>query len=93
MNTEKQLQQYIKRQAVKHGVMFDKIESRSRRGFPDLLLAKNGKVIFAELKTPVGTGRVSAVQEVCIRDMKNHGLTVFVIDSKDLADDLIADIC
>jgi hypothetical protein len=45
------------------------------------MLAKRGKVIFVELKSPSGTGRVSELQAKCHVQMREAGLDVRLVDS------------
>jgi hypothetical protein len=61
--SEKELQQLIVKQAKLLGFMvFHPYDSRrSTPGFPDLTLVKDGRIIFAELKTAKGT--VSTYQQ------------------------------
>ena len=81
MNTEKNLQDYLKRECQKNGVSFDKVESRSRRGFPDIFMAKGGQVVLVELKSPAGTGKVSPLQRRCIDDLLSRGVVTYIVDS------------
>ena len=92
MKTEKQLQNYLKTQASSRRIMFDKLESKSRRGFPDIMLAYYGEVYFVELKSPAKTGKLSPLQSQCLNDMRAHALNVDVIDSKEGVDELISEI-
>ena len=92
MKTEKDLQKYLRKEALRHGMTFDKVESRSRKGFPDCLLVLGGFVAFIELKSPAGTGVLSASQERVITDLRNHSARVWVVDSKAQADTAIQDI-
>ncbi len=56
-------------------------------GFPDLVLARKGQIIFAELKTH--DGRVSLAQQNWIRELDNehsNNVSVFVWRPEDFAD-------
>ena len=77
--TEKGLQQYLRKEALKVGATFDKLESRSRQGFPDCLLIAGGWCWFVELKSPSGAGVLSTNQVRVIADLKAHGANVRVI--------------
>ena len=90
MKTEKDLHNCLRRVARDHGILFHKMKSKSARGFPDVMLAKGGKVLFVELKSPSGTGRVSALQKRCHVQMRGAGLDVTVVDSEDAVRGLIA---
>lgn len=81
MDTEQQLQNYLRRKALARGVGFDKLESRSRRGFPDVMLYRAGRIVFVELKTPTGRGRLTRLQEKCIDTLRAQGLEVRVIST------------
>ena len=89
MKTEKQLHNYLRGQCRAHGISFDKVESRSRRGFPDCFLAYKGRIRLVELKSPAGTGRLSALQKFVIKDLRAHGVWPSVADSKESVDDII----
>lgn len=91
MKTEKQLQRYITKIARGAGLICDKVESRSRVGWPDLLIvAPGGRVVFVEVKSPAGTGRLSPSQAHVIAELRAMGVRVCVIDSADGADELVA---
>ena len=81
MKTEKDLHRYLRTVARERGVLFHKLESKSARGFPDVMLAKGGKILFVELKSPSGTGRMSGLQKRCHVQMREAGLDVRVVDS------------
>ena len=89
MNSEKQLQNYLKRRCKSLGWSFDKLESKSRRGFPDVMAARAGVVWFLELKSPSGKGRLSALQKHCIQSMKANGLNVSVCANTTEIDQII----
>lgn len=86
MKTESQLQNYLKREAKKAGIGCDKLESRSRRGWPDCILYKDGAVMLVELKSPAGTGRLTALQDHCIKNLRKQGLDVRVVSNKEEVD-------
>jgi hypothetical protein len=60
--TERQFQQQVLDWALLNGwLVYHPFDSRrSQVGFPDLTLVRDGRLVFAELKT--ATGRVSAAQ-------------------------------
>jgi len=86
VKTEKNLQDYLRLQAIKNGMTFDKVESRSRKGFPDCIVVFEGVVAFIEVKTPAGTGKLSASQIRVIEDLSEHGAIVWVVSSKNHVD-------
>lgn len=69
--TEAQFQAAVIEYASLRGWMhFHAYDSRrSEPGFPDLVLARGGSLIFAELKT--ATGRVSAAQRAWLNRLSN----------------------
>ena len=76
---ESTLQTKCVKKAKEYGVLAYKIVCVGRRGFPDLLLIfEGGLVVFVELKTP--TGRLSAIQKRVIKQMKEQGANVYIID-------------
>jgi hypothetical protein len=91
MKTEAGLQLYLFRQAKMHQIFCRKMEASGRRGFPDVLLI-NDRVVFVELKTPAGTGRLSALQKREIDLLRRAGADVRVIDTVEGVDDLIAEL-
>ena len=70
--------------AEKFGVWTSKFCSTSRRGVPDRTFIFNGRVVFVEFKAP---GEVpTPLQQAIVRQMLDHGASVFVIDSKEQVD-------
>lgn len=93
MKTEKDLQNYLKKECTKRGVLFYKTEAIGQRGFPDCFLAKKGRTLLVELKSPAGTGTLSALQIATINRLVKEGVWVEVISSKEEADNLIKQLC
>ena len=91
MKTEAHLQGYLFRQAKRHKIFCRKMQATGRRGFPDVMLV-NDRVVFVELKTPAGTGRLSALQKREIELLRHAGADVRIIDTKEGVDDLINEI-
>jgi hypothetical protein len=89
MRTEKQLQGYIMKLCKARGILCQKMESKSSRGWPDLILIFGGKVLFVEVKSPAGTGVLSEWQVKMIAAIGLHGGDVLVIASVADADWLI----
>lgn len=85
---EADLSRYIYDKATKMGCLVVKIDA-SHRGWPDRLILKNGKCMFIEVKHPNGKGRLSKIQEYMISKIKSKGVSVYVVDNKKYADDLI----
>lgn len=80
--TEKQVEAFMKSEAQKRGCLFYKFVSPGNDGVPDrILITKNGRVHFIELKTK--TGRLSPTQRVQIGRLENHNAQVCVVRGKD----------
>tara|TARA_R110000803_G_scaffold128338_1_gene195764 strand:- start:2053 stop:2346 length:294 start_codon:yes stop_codon:yes gene_type:complete len=78
MKTERDLHQYVKKICMKNSILFRKLRAEGVSGWPDCILAKNGKIIFIELKSPSGTGKLRPLQIRTIDAMKAEGLNVRV---------------
>lgn len=89
MRTEKNLQDYLFRQAKMRSIFCRKMQATGRRGFPDVMLI-NDRVVFIELKSPSGAGKLSEIQEREIARLKHAGADVRVIDTIEGVDDVIA---
>ena len=92
MKTEAALQKYFKAQAKKHDVLWRKLEWAGRQGAPDVFLLKTGRVMFVELKSPTGKGKLSEKQRREQSRLRNAGATVLTICSKEEVDDIIKDL-
>ena len=92
MKTEKDLHKYTKKVCKDHGIFFRKLKAEGVSGFPDLLLAKNGKIIFAELKSPSGTGKLRPLQIRTIDAMKGESLNVRVVSQPHEVDRIIYEL-
>ena len=77
---ERSLCQYSK----KSGWITWKFTSPSQTGVPDRIFLGFGRVFFIEFKSPETGGVLSKMQEVIIGDLRNQGITVYVVD--DLAE-------
>lgn len=80
---EAQLQQRVIKYARANGIFTRKLVAVNYRGFPDLFLAKNGRCLFLELKTPKRTGIVSALQKTTHEEMRRAGLLTAIVDTYD----------
>ena len=90
LKTEKQLQDYTKKQAKLHGIGYYKLHCVGQTGFPDVLLTYKGYCIFIELKTPVGTSRLSERQCRVLNQLTDQDMETYVIDQPEQIDTLIA---
>lgn len=86
--SEKKLDIYLKKLVEKQGGVYLKVEPIHTRGIPDrFLLMPPGNLMLVELKT---TGEIpSPIQKAFHRILKKIGFTVWIIDTKKGADDLI----
>lgn len=84
--SERQFQNFVIARALNHGWTYyhapDNKPDKSGRiqnivkGFPDMVLVKDGKLVFAELKTE--TGRVSPEQKEWLAKLSATGCECFV---------------
>jgi len=78
---EKDIEKYLRDQVKKSGGKAYKFESPGNDGVPDrLVIYPEGRMIFVELKAPGKKPRPLQVKQM--RDLKNFGCDVRVIDSK-----------
>jgi|TARA_R110000823_G_scaffold306886_2_gene429392 hypothetical protein len=92
VKTEKALQKYCKKQAHAKGVLWYKIKFEGQRGCPDVLLAYKGKIIFVELKSPTGKGKLSELQSHQIKKLTDAGIAARVTDSREEVDKIIQEL-
>lgn len=86
---EKDIEQYLVKRAKEHGGRAYKWTSPGMNGVPDrIVMLPGGRVAFAELKAP--GKQPTALQVNQQRFIRNQGLPVIVIDSKEGVDGLIA---
>ena len=80
--SEKVLEEKLRKEVESHGWMALKLLSQLHRGLPDrLILAEFGITFFAEIKT---TGKKpTRLQKHCHELLRKLGFQVFVIDSTD----------
>ena len=92
MENERDLQDYLLRKAKFNGVYARKMQAVGHTGFPDVMMAIDGRVVFIELKNPNGNGVLSQKQYHEIGRMLDAGLPVMVMHTKEEVDALIVDI-
>ena len=78
--------------AEAHEIYCRKVVAVSRTGFPDIFLARHGRIVLVELKSPTGRGRLSKKQGREIERLKNVRINVYVIDSYEGAADVIKNL-
>ena len=91
-NSERNLQRYLIISAELHDIFCRKVQAIGHVGFPDVFLARNGRIVLVELKSPSGKGRLSKKQEKEIERLRNEDINVYVIDSYAGADDVIKNL-
>ena len=87
MTPEGRIESYLVRQCKIHGLLCYKFTAPSTAGVPDRIVIGNGQTVFVELKAPGEKPR--ALQIAIHRQIRAHGGTVFVIDTKTGVDDFI----
>lgn len=78
---EKHLENRLKKSVEAIGGICWKLVSPGTTGVPDRICLKDGRVIFVELKAPGKKPR--AIQNRRIKQLRDQGFTVFVMDSPD----------
>jgi G:T-mismatch repair DNA endonuclease (very short patch repair protein) len=85
---EKDIEAYLVKQVKKRGGLAFKFVSPAHRGVPDrVLIMPGGVVIFVEVKAE--TGRLSALQNQTISEMRAVGARVCVVWSRSDVDELM----
>tara|TARA_R110002096_G_scaffold130706_2_gene280033 strand:+ start:675 stop:959 length:285 start_codon:yes stop_codon:yes gene_type:complete len=90
--SEKSLQNYLFTRAANHDIFCRKVSAEGHTGFPDAFLVFAGRAALVELKSPTGKGRLSKKQEREIARLRDHGMNVYIVDSKDGVDEVIRNI-
>jgi hypothetical protein len=86
---ESDLHKYTKAQCKAKQVLFYKLTCVGKRGFPDIMLIKDGHILLVELKSPSGKGVLSELQKREISRLRNDGVHVYVADSTTTIDSLL----
>lgn len=87
---ENLVESYLVKQAKKRNIFCCKFVSPSTNGVPDRMLIKNGRVIFIETKSL--TGKPSDIQKEVIKNMREHGATVYIANSKKQIDEILSSL-
>lgn len=88
---EKNIERHLVDGVKKLGGLCLKFVSPSTPGVPDrIIITKNGKVIFVELKSE--KGRLAKLQEYIIKQMMQRGTDVRVIKGLDAVKELLEEI-
>lgn len=88
---EAYVEKYLKKKIEAAGGLCYKFTSGSN-GVPDRVIVLNGHTIFVETKAPDGKDP-RVLQKVQIRRIHHAGGDARVIHTRDLVDDLIAELC
>lgn len=93
MNSEKELQNYLQHECFINDLLFYKFASPARRGVPDVLIIHPtrtiNKVVFIELKSPTGRGRIHPLQQYEIDRLRKANVPAYILYTKDEIDHLI----
>lgn len=84
------VENYMRQQCRKNGILCYKFVSPGWRGVPDDILIYNSRVIFVETKSSTGT--LSVIQKKRIADMKAAGADVRVCHTRQSIDDLLQEL-
>lgn len=87
METEKQVEQYLKKEVTKRRALCLKMNPLLNRGIPDRLVVIDERICFVELKKERGV--LSEAQKHFIKELKNRGCNVSVLYSKKDVDKFI----
>lgn len=88
MILERDIERYLVKRVKDLGGVAYKFTSPSRRGVPDrLCVFPDGVSVFIECKAPKKKPTVLQAHE--IERLRNLGQQVFVVDSKELIDDIV----
>jgi hypothetical protein len=87
MKSEKILQNYLQHECFLYGLLFS---SPARRGVPDVLIINpKGRVVFVELKSPSGRGRIHPLQQYEINKLRAAGVSAYILYTQEEVDNLI----
>lgn len=85
--TTNPLESYIERNSVKYaekkGWLYFKVTSPTKRALPDRFFARKGEIVFVEFKRFGEKARKQ--QEKRIKELRDHGVTVHIIDTVEQA--------
>jgi len=82
---EKEIEEYLRKEVKKAGGKAYKFESPGNDGVPDrIVIFPGNNIYFVELKAPGKKPRPLQVKQM--RDLKNFGCKVSVLDSKERVD-------
>lgn len=76
--------------ARRHGCIVMKLSGPNQKGQPDRMFLRGSKVLFIEFKASTG-GRVTALQEKWLRDLRHQGFPAFVCSDVEAGKQLVTD--
>lgn len=88
---EREIEKHLKTEVEKHGGLCLKWASPGVRGVPDRVIIKEGgEVFFVELKKEGGV--LSPLQKKIIKEMRDRGARVFVLEGMDQVEDFLNEV-
>jgi hypothetical protein len=90
--TEKSFQKTVILRAKRLGCFVAKMEAVGQAGFPDLLLIYRGRSLYLELKSPKGTGKLSALQVHMHEQLRAAGAWVEVAQDMYRVEELLKEL-
>lgn len=84
------VEKYLRKRCQENDFLCYKFVSPSNNGVPDRILIGHGMTLFVELKAPGQKPR--ELQNIVFERMRNHGATVYVVDTKEGVDQLLHDL-
>ena len=87
--SEKNLQAKCLKRARLNGWLTYKFASPARRGVPDVIMVRQGEVVFVEFKNPNGKGKLSKLQEVEIAKLAAEDMFVYIVSSEEMFDAIL----
>ena len=85
---EKDVEQYLKRQCTKFGMLCFKFNSPGKVGVPDRIIIFAGMVFFVECKAPAG--KITPNQVSVHMEMLKQGVTVSIVRTFAEVDNLLS---
>ena len=79
------IEDYLIKQAENNNCLCYKFTSPGKRGVPDRIVIGHGYTVFVECKSPTGTTRKQ--QDFRIKEMRDHGALVYVLNTKPAIDE------
>ncbi len=79
------IEDYLIKQAENNNCLCYKFTSPGKRGVPDRIIIGHSYTVFIECKSPTGTTRTQ--QDFRIKEMRDHGALVYVLNTKSSIDD------